>query len=436
MTTEPSSRHRGSLRGAFLAGVGVITLFGGTLGIWAATAPLSGAVVASGQFVIDSNVKRVQHQQGGIVAELKVREGDRVKAGDLLVKLDETITRANQQIVVKQLDVFYARKARLEAERDGAAEVATPPELTGRLDVPDVVKALSDERRLFATRGSQREGQKAQLGQRIEQLTEEIGGIRAQIAARDEQLVFLRTELEGLRDLFKRNLVPTSRVMPLERETANLQGQKGQLTAARAQAEGKISEIRLQILQIDIELQAESVKELRDIQAKTAELSERRVAAEDQLRRMDIRSPMDGVVHQLNVHTVGGVISPAEPVMIVVPLEEQLEVEARVAPTDVDQLRVGQAAVVKVMAGNQRVTPELKGAVSRVSPDVTKEQQTGATYYTVRIAVPQSERTRLGDLTILPGMVAESYIRTVDRTPFEYIIRPLKDQIDRAGRER
>jgi HlyD family secretion protein len=431
-----ASRHASALRKSFLVGVGAVALFGGTLGLWAATSPLSGAVVASGQFVVDSNVKKVQHQQGGIVAELKVRDGDTVKAGDLLVRLDETVTRANQQIVVKQLDELYARKSRLEAERDTRAEVPMPPELAGRESIPDVMKAIADERRLFANRRNQRDGQRAQLSQRIEQLQGEISGIDAQIVSRNEQLVFLKKELEGLRDLFKRNLVPTLRIMPLEREAANMQGQKGQLAASRAQSEGKISEVRLQLLQIDIEMQTEVVKDLREIQSKTAELSERRIAADDQLKRMDVLAPSDGQVHQLAVHTVGGVITPAEPVMLIVPLADKLEIEARVAPTDVDQLHMGQSAVVKVMAGNQRVTPELSGVVSRVSADVTREQQTGATYYTVRIAVPASEKTKLGDLVIIPGMLAEAYIRTADRTPFEYIIKPLKDQIDRAFRER
>ncbi len=432
----PVSRHKLALRKSFFVGVGVIALFGGTLGLWAAASPLAGAVVASGQFVVDSNVKKVQHQQGGIVAELKVREGDRVKAGDLLVRLDETITRANQQILIKQLDELYARKARLEAERDTREDVAIPPELETRVKLPDVAKAFTDERRLFATRRNQRDGQKAQFGQRIEQLQDEINGINAQIESRDRQIDFLKTELEGLRDLFRRNLVPTARVMPLEREAANMTGQKGQLIASRAQSQGKISEIRLQLLQLDIEMQTEAVKELRDIQAKTAELSERLVAAEDQLRRMDIRAPIDGQVHQLNVHTVGGVITPAEPVMLVVPLTDQLQIEARVAPGDVDQLHIGQSAAVKVMAGNQRTTPELIGLVSRVSADVTRDQQTGATYYTVRITMPESEKAKLGDLTIMPGMLADGFIRTAERTPFEYMVKPLKDQFSRAFRER
>jgi HlyD family secretion protein len=224
--------------------------------------------------------------------------------------------------------------------------------------------------------------------------------------------------------------------MPLERESANITGQKGQLIASRAQTEGKISEIRLQLLQLDIELQTEAVKELREIQAKTAELGERRIAAEDQLKRTDIRAPIDGVIHQLNVHTVGGVITPAEPVMLVVPAAEQLQIEARVSPTDIDQLFPGQPAVVKVMAGNQRTTPEVAGTVSRIGADVTKDPQTGITFYTVRITVPETEKARLGDLAIMPGMLAEGFIRTKDRTPFEYIIRPLKDQFNRAFRER
>jgi HlyD family secretion protein len=429
-------KHRNALRKSFILGIGAVALFSGTLGLWAATSHLAGAVVASGQFVVDSNLKKVQHQQGGIVAELKVRDGDAVKAGDLLVRLDETIVRANEQIIVRQLDELHARRARLEAERDGRTEVTTPKELESRLDIPEVVKAMGDERRLFETRTSQRDGQKAQLSQRIRQLNEEISGINAQIESRDRQIGFLATELNGLRDLFRRNLVPTSRVMPLERESANITGQKGQLIAARAQAEGKISEINLQLLQLDIELQTEAVKELREIQAKTAELAERRIAAQDQLRRTDIRAPIDGVVHQLNVHTVGGVITPAEPVMLIVPATDLLQIEARVSPTDVDQIFAGQPAVVKVMAGNQRTTPELIGAVQRVSADVTKDQQTGLTFYTVRISIPEREKSKLGDLAIMPGMMAESFIRTTDRTPFEYMIRPLKDQIARAFRER
>jgi HlyD family secretion protein len=432
---KKSSAYSASMRRTFLAGVSALGLFGGTIGLWAAVSPLSGAVVAPGQFVVDTNIKKIQHQTGGIVAVLPVREGQRVKAGDLVLQLDETLTRANLQVIVKQLDEIMARQSRLEAERNGGAMVLAP-ELQARMHVPDVAKSVSDEARLLETRRSQRDGQKQQLGKRVEQLGEEISGIQAQVISRDEQIRLLKLELGGLRDLFKSNLVPMTRIMPVEREAANMLGQKGQLVAQRAQTEGKISEIRVQLLQLDIDMQTETGKELRELQAKSAELLERKVAAEDQLKRVDIRSPIDGYVHQLNVHTIGGVISPAEPAMLIVPLNEELQIEARVAPTDIDQLFVGQKGVVKVQAGNQRATPEIAGTVSRIAADVTREQQTGQVYYLIRMSLPTEEVAKLGDLKIMSGMQVESYIQTSERTPFQYIIKPLKDQFNRAFRER
>jgi HlyD family secretion protein len=432
---EKTSFYSSSMRGSFMAGASAMALFGGTIGLWAAVSPLSGAVVAPGQFVVDTNVKKIQHQNGGIVAVLPVREGQRVKAGDLVLQLDETLTKANLQVIVKQLDEIMARQSRLEAERNGGSMVLAP-ELQARMNVPDVAKSVADEARLLETRRSQRDGQKQQLGKRVEQLGEEISGIQAQVISRDEQVRLLKLELGGLRDLFKNNLVPMTRIMPVEREAANMLGQKGQLVAQRAQTEGKISEIRVQLLQLDIDMQTETGKELRELQAKSAELLERKVAAEDQLKRVDIRSPIDGYVHQLNVHTIGGVISPAEPAMMIVPLNEELQIEARVMPTDIDQLFVGQKGVVKVQAGNQRITPEIAGTISRIAADVTREQQTGMTYYLIRLSLPAAEVAKLGDLKIMSGMQAESYIQTSERTPFEYIMKPLKDQFNRAFRER
>jgi HlyD family secretion protein len=429
------SAYSSSMRRAFLAGVSALGLFGGTIGLWAAVSPLSGAVVAPGQLVVDTNVKKIQHQTGGIVAVLPVREGQRVKAGDLVLQLDETLTRANLQVIVKQLDEIMARQSRLEAERNGG-DMVLPAELQARMHVPDVAKSVADEARLLETRRSQRDGQKQQLGKRTEQLGDEISGIGSQVVSRDEQIRLLKLELDGLRDLFKRNLVPMTRIMPLEREAANMLGQKGQLVSQKAQSEGKISEIRIQLLQLDIDMQTETGKELRDLQAKSAELLERKVAAEDQLKRVDIRSPIDGYVHQLNVHTIGGVISPAEPAMLIVPLNEELQIEARVAPTDIDQLFIGQKGVVKVQAGNQRATPEIAGTVSRIAADVTREQQTGQVYFLIRLSLPAEEVAKLSDLKIMSGMQVESYIQTSQRTPFQYLIKPLTDQVNRAFRER
>jgi HlyD family secretion protein len=430
------SAYAASMRGTFLAGIAGLGLFGGTIGFWAAASPLAGAVLAPGQFVVDSNVKKIQHQTGGIVAALHVREGQRVNAGEVVLQLDETMMRANLQIIVKQLDEIMVRQARLEAERSGAPAMALPPALLERANLPDVAKSITDEAKLLETRRSQREGQRQQLTKRIEQLQEEIVGVKAQVVSRDEQMRLLAMELDGLRDLFKRNLVPMTRIMPVERESANMLGQKGQLIAQLAQTEGKIAETRLQLLQLDIDMQTETGKELRDLQAKATELQERRIAADDGLKRVEVKAPIDGYVHQLNVHTVGGVISPAEPAMLIVPLNEELQIESRVTPTDVDQLFMGQKAVVKVMAGNQRTTPEVEGKVARIAADVTREQQTGQMYYLVRIAIPASEMTKLSDVKIMSGMQAEGFIKTAERTPFQYLMKPLTDQFHKAFRER
>ncbi len=434
--TPESESYRPGLRRAFIGGASVLALFSGTVGLWAAAAPWAGAVVASGQFVVDSNLKKVQHQTGGIVAELNIREGTRVKAGDIVMRLDDTLLRANLQIVVTQLDELQSRQARLEAEREGRDDFILAPGLKERESIPAVRKSLADEKRLMLTRRSQRDGQRAQLTKRVAQLREEITGIDAQLSSREAQIGLLERELGGVRDLFERKLLPITRLMPLEREAASQTGQRGQLIASRAQAEGKIAETELQLLQIDIDMQTEIAKELREIQGRTSELFERKVAAEDQLKRTDIRAPIDGQVHQLAVHTVGGVIPPTEPVMLIVPQNEDLHIEIRVQPTDIDQLHMNQAAIVKVMAGNHRTTPEIAGFVSRLSSDVSRDPQTGMPFYLVRITTSQKERARLEGLTIISGMQAEVYIHTTDRTPFQYMIKPLKDQFNRAFRER
>ena len=434
MSKSPSP-HVTALRRASLTGFSLVGLFGGTIGLWAATATLSGAVMAPGQFVVDTNVKKVQHATGGIVGELRVREGDRVNEGDLLIRLDETVTRANLQIVAKQLDEFVARRARLEAERDGAANMTTPDEFRSRLDEPGVVKLLAAERSLFEARTAAREGQKSQLEKRVLQLKDEITGLKAQQTAKVREAALIAQELEGVRQLFQKNLVQLPRLSALEREAASLEGHRGQLVAAVAQAEGKIAETSLQIIQVDEEARAEVMKELREIQGRLAELVERRIAAEDQLKRIDIRAPSAGYVHQLAVHTVGGVITPAEPAMLIVPINEALDLEAKVMPNDIDQLALGQRATVRVHASNARTTPEIFGTLTRISADVTKDPQMGYSYYTIRVAIPAEELRRLRGLRLVAGMQAEVYVQTHDRTPFQYLIKPLEDQIARTFRE-
>ena len=427
---------RGSIRRHLIAGVLIVLLLGGGVGGWAATVEISGALIAQGSVVVDQNVQKVQHPTGGIVGELLVRDGDHVKAGDVLVRLDETVMRANLAIVTKGLDQLMARKARLEAERDGKEAIAFPPDLQARAADPDIASTIASENKLFVLRRTERIGQKAQLQQRMEQLKEEISGIVAQQAAKTQEIELINRELAGVQDLYKRNLVPLSRLTQLERENARLSGERAQLIASAAQAKGKIAEIALQIIQIDQNLSSEVAKELRDIDGKIGEFVERKVTAEDQLRRTDIRAPQSGIVFQSAVHTVGGVINAGDPIMLIVPDAEKLQVEAKVNPQDIDQLRIGQTAMLRFSAFNSRTTPEIEGKVTRVSADTSTDQRTGASYYTIRIGLPAQNLAKLGDVRVLPGMPVEAFVLTGERTAISYLMKPLKDQFTRAFREK
>ncbi|MFL5179351.1 MAG: HlyD family type I secretion periplasmic adaptor subunit [Microvirga sp.] len=434
--SKAQSPAQRSIRSHLLGGLAVVALLAGGVGGLAATTELSGAVIAPGSLVVDSNVKKVQHPTGGVVGELRARDGDKVKAGDIVVRLDETITQANLAIVVKSLNELQSRLARLEAERDNVDAIVFPAELLARADDPELARSMTGERNLFEFRKSARAGQKAQLRERIAQLKEEIQGLTGQVAAKKRETELIGQELEGVRDLWRKNLVQIQRVTALERDAARLEGERGQLIASTAQAKGKISEIELQILQIDQDLRSEVAKDLREVQGKIAELVERKVAAEDQLKRIDIRAPQNGMVHQSTVHTVGGVITPGEAIMLIVPEADALTVEAKLAPQDIDQVRVGQTAALRFSAFSQRTTPELDGVVSRVSADLTTDQRTGAAYYVVRITLSESELARLEGLRLVPGMPVEAFIRTGERTVLSYVMKPFTDQITRSFRSR
>ncbi|HWB50584.1 MAG TPA: HlyD family type I secretion periplasmic adaptor subunit [Stellaceae bacterium] len=425
-----------SIRRHLLLGVAAAVLLVGGVGGWAATTELAGAVIAPGRLVVDSNVKKVQHPTGGVVGELRVKEGDRVAAGEVVVRLDETQARANLAIVTKALDELAARQARCEAERDGADTVSFPDELSARRDDPDVRRVTAGERRLFAVRRDARDGQKAQLREQIAQLQEQIRGTAEQETAKVKEIEWIRQELKGVRDLWNRNLVPFSRVTALERDAARLEGERGALIGNAAQTRGRIAETELKILQIDEDLRTEVGKELADIRGKRAELVEKRVAAEDQLKRTDLVAPQDGRVFQLAVHTVGGVVQAGEAVMLIVPDGDSLTVEAKVAPQDIDQVHRGQRAVLRFPAFNQRTTPELNGEVVRIGADVVQEDKRNESYYAVRIRISDDELARLGGLKLVAGMPVEAFIQTVPRTAMSYLVKPMHDQIARAFRER
>jgi HlyD family secretion protein len=436
MSGSQPADARSSIRLHLIIGLTVVVLLAGGLGGWASTAEISGALIAPGSIVVESSVKKVQHPTGGVVGEVRAHDGDLVKAGDIVVRLDDTVTKANLAIVTKNLDGLLARAARLQAEQQGLDKVVFPAALLDRANDPDVKNVMASEAKLFEVRTTGRTGQKAQLRERITQLNEEIAGLLAQQQAKDQEIALVTKELVGVRGLYDQHLVQISRLSTLERDSARLTGERAQYTASIAQAKGKITETELQIIQVDKDMVSDVSKDLREANDKIGEYVERKVTAEDQLRRVDIRAPQDGMVEQSTVHTVGGVITAGDAIMMIVPQADDLQVEAKVNPQDIDKLQIGEKTLLRLSAFNQRTTPELNGAVIRVSPDVTTDQRTGQSYYTIRVSMPPEEVARLGEVKLIPGMPVEAFVQTGDRTMLAYLIKPLHDQLMRAFRER
>jgi HlyD family secretion protein len=436
MSGSKPTGAQSSIRLHLIVGLTVVVLLAGGLGGWASTAEISGALIAPGSIVVESSVKKVQHPTGGVVGEVRAHDGDLVKTGDVVVRLDDTVTKANLAIVTKNLDGLWARAARLQAEQQGADKMVFPASLLDRANDPDVKNVMASEAKLFEVRTTGRSGQKAQLRERVSQLNEEIAGLLAQQQAKDQEIALVTKELVGVRSLYDQHLVQISRLSTLERDAARLTGERAQYIASIAQAKGKITETELQIIQVDKDMVSDVSKDLRETNDKIGEYVERKVTAEDQLRRVDIRAPQDGMVEQSTVHTVGGVITAGDAIMMIVPQADDLQVEARVNPQDIDKLQIGEKTLLRLSAFNQRTTPELNGAVIRVSPDVTTDQRTGQSYYTIRVSMPPEEVARLGEVRLIPGMPVEAFVQTGDRTMLAYLVKPLKDQLMRAFRER
>jgi HlyD family secretion protein len=413
------------------AGLGLIVLLFASFGVWAATTPIAGAVIASGLVVVESNIKKVQHAAGGIVSAIYVKNGDRVTAGDILVSLDETQARANLGIVASQLVQLVARKARLEAERDRSTAIRFPADFAKMSD--DAADIAQGEKRLFDARLTAMKGQIAQLRERVGQLRQEIKGLTAQRDAKDQEVELMNEELERLEGMRKKDLVPVTRTLAAQRDLTKLKGEWGALVAQIARAQGQISETELQIINVEQTFLTDSSKELREIEARIGELLERRIAADDLLKRIHLRAPQSGTVHDLSVHTVGGVIGPSETVMSIVPSQDVLSVEARVATSDIDQVHIGQKATLRFPAFNQRTTPEVHGTVTRIGADLSKEAQTNSVFFTARISVDDLDTSHF---KLVPGMPVEVYIATGERTALSYLVRPLTDQVTKAFRER
>jgi HlyD family secretion protein len=406
------------------------------LGGWAATARLAGAIIAPASVVVDTDVKKVQHQTGGIVARLNVENGDHVKAGDVLIRLDDTLAGANLGVVTKTLDELSGRRARLRAEQEGASQISFPDDLVQRANEGgDAARIIAGEEKLFQARRAAKAGQEAQLRERIAQLTEEAKGLESQQKAKELEIAYIQDELRGVESLKERNLTTLNRVTALRRDATRLEGERGQIISSIAQAKGKIAETELKIIQLGQDLNTEVLRDLREIDGRFGELMERKISAEDQFRRTEIRSPQSGIVHQLAVHTVGGVVGPGETLMLIVPQSEGLSVEARVPPQNIDQIRPGQKVMVRFSAFDQATTPQLAGAVSVVAADITRDPRTNQPYYSVRITISDGEIARLNGLQLVPGMPAEAHLQTHMRTALSYLAKPLTDQLSRAFKE-
>lgn len=429
----PAPDGERGLRSRIWIALGLVVLLIAVVGGWAANAGLAGAVIASGQLMVDSNTKKVQHPSGGVVGEILVKNGDFVKSGDIVMRLDDTQTRAQLGIVTSQIREMIARQARLRAERDGLDEVSFPAgyEKRGLAE-----RRIADgERRYFNARRDTIASETQQLRERIGQLAQEISGLTAQRDAKARELKLVRTELKRVEDLYARRLTPVTRVLSMQRDEARIDGELGALISRIARARGQISEIDIQILNLEKNQRSEAQRELRDIEARVAELRERQVAAEDMLSRVDIRAPITGVVHDLSVHTVGGVVNAAEPLMLIVPLDERLVIEARVRPADIDQVSVGQLAMLRFTAFNQRTTPQIEGRVALVGADVSADAGANTTFYRVRIRAAEGELSKLSDVRLVAGMPVEVFIQTDQRSALSYIMKPVTDQFKRAWRE-
>lgn len=410
-----------------------ILLVGG-VGGWAATAQLTGAVVSQGSVTVDQKLKSIQHRDGGIVSEITVREGDFVRSGQILIRLEDAQTKAELSIVRSQLNEHRMRKARLLAERDSLSTIEFPPE-TDTLSQENI-PIINGEARLFAGNFTHRESQKQQLELGIEQIGEEIKGLESQKLSKDNEMDLLDTEHKKIKGLADKQLIETTRIYNSDRDRARLMGEQGEIVAAIARAKTRMGEIRLQIIAVDEAARTEAQRELSIVEPKISELSERRMAIEDRLARTDIRAPISGTVNELNIHTIGGVITPAEILVTIVPEDAKLKVEVRLAPISIEQISVGQPARLRFTSFNQRTTPELKGEIARVSPATSRDPSTGETYYLGDIHVSPAELAKLGGEDLRPGMPVEVYVTTDERTALSYLTKPLTDQFNRAFKER
>lgn len=426
-----------SLRGPMVAGVLGLAILVGGFGTWAATTNISGAIVASGSIEVDQNRQIVQHPDGGVVSEILVDEGDTVTLGQPLIRLDPTLLLSEMTIIEGQLFEIMSRRARLQAERDGKDEIVFAEEVLQRTLVDaEVAELVEGQRNLFFARRDSIEGEIEQLRKRSDQITDQVIGIDAQQTALTRQSDLIKQELVGKEELQRQGLVRAPEILALQREEARLAGSVGELKAQKAQAEGKITEIDIQILSLETRRREEAITTLRDLQFQERELAEQRRAIKERLSRMVITAPVGGIIYGLTIFTPRSVIRPADPVLYIVPQDRPLVIAAQVEPIHIDKLFVDQEVSLRFSSLDQRQTPELFGSVVQISADAFEDQNSRVRYYRAEIVLNEGEIDRLPEgAALIPGMPVETFIRTDDRTPLGYLVKPFMDYFAKAFRE-
>lgn len=439
--TSSSPRMPG-IRKLIIAGLIVLAILVGGLGRWAATAEISGAVIASGAIEVEQNRQVVQHPYGGIVEEILVDEGDRVVAEQVLIRLDSSDLEAELQIVETQLAELLARQGRYLAERDGLEEIGFLPLLseleqdaTAAAD-SRVADLIAGQQRLFEARRDTMQSRLQRLKERSAQIESQIEGIGAQQEAIGDQLGLIGEELASQEQLLAQGLAQVGRVLALRREEARLRGLAGDLTAQKARAQGQITELELEMLNLDTAQREEAITRLRDLKVQALELVERRSQLMQRLARLEVRAPVSGIVYGLAVHARKAVVRIADPLMYLIPQDQPLIISARVAPADIDQIYMGQPVALRFTSFNQRTTPELAGEVSNISADAFRDQQLGVSYFQVEMRLKEGELAKLPEgSALVPGMPVDTFVQTVSRTPLEYMLKPFTDYLERVFRE-
>ncbi len=424
-----------SARGPLVLGATSLALLLGGFGAWSVMTEISGAVVASGQIEVEQHRQVVQHPEGGVVESILVSEGTRVEAGAPLIRLDGSLIRSELSIVESQFFEILARRGRLEAERDERDSITFPDVLIEVAHLPEVETLMQGQARLFEARGESLDQQIDQLEKRSGQIDNQIEGIEAQLAALRTQLSLIEQELVSQQSLLDRGLTQSARVLSLQREQAGLNGSIGELTASRAEAAARVTEIGIEVLRLHSQRREDALTQLRDLGYRELELAERRRSLRERLELLDLRAPVSGVVWGLQVTTPRAVLRAADPVLYVIPQDRPLIIATRVSTVEIDQVFVGQEARLVFPAFSARTTPEVTGQIAMVSPDAFTDERTQTNYYRAEITISPEEAAKLGNLTLLPGMPVEAFIQTDSRTPLAYLVQPLKEYFDKAFRE-